>query len=66
MDLYRFSTVDLMGIHHNVTFRSLTEDLRQLYHRKAAAVDNISQHISRSHTGELVFIPYQDQSWFPL
>ena len=61
IDLYRFPTVDLMRIYDNIALRSLTENLGQLYYRKASAVNDISQHISRSYTWKLILISDQDQ-----
>ena len=51
-----------MGIHNNITLRSLTENLRQFYHRKTSASNNISQDITRSHTRKLIRIAHEDQT----
>ena len=51
-----------MGIHHNITFGCLAENLFQLYYRETAAADNIPQDISRAYAGKLILITYQDQS----
>ena len=51
--------MDFVGIHHNITVRSLSENLLQLYHWKHSALYDIAQHISRSHAWQLVLIAYQ-------
>ena len=40
-----FSIVDLMGVHDDVTLRSLTEDPGQLYHIKGFGRDQITQDV---------------------
>ena len=62
INLYLLTSVDFMCIHNNIALRSLTENLCQLYYRETATVNNISQDISRSHTGQLILIAYQNQS----
>ena len=57
-----FSIVDLMGVHDDVTLRSLTEDPGQLHHIKGFGRDQITQNVARTYTRKLVGITHQNQA----
>ena len=57
----RLSGIDFVGIDYYIALGGLAEDVGQLYHIKAAGLDNIPQYIPRPHAGELVHIPHQDK-----
>src|SRR5699024_9426334 len=59
---YRNPLIDLMGVYHNITLRSLPENLYQFYNGKTAGGNNIFQHTSRSYAGKLIHISHQDQA----
>ena len=50
-----------MRVDYNVALGGLTEDVGQLNHIEAAGFYNIPQYISRTHAGELVHIPHQNE-----
>ena len=56
------SPVDAMCIHDDLAVLRLPENPCQADHGETAAVNQIPQHISRAHTGQLVNIPHQDQA----
>ena len=61
VDRHLFTVIDLMCIHNDIALGSLAEDLLQFHHRKTSAPDDITKHISRTHTRKLILIAYQDQ-----
>ncbi len=56
--------VNAVGIGDDHGNPRLAEDLGQAGDRRDPAVDHIAQEVSRSHRGELVDIPYEQQ-WQP-
>ena len=54
--------MDAVGIYNNITFRCLTENMRQPHNIKAVRINHIPQHISRSNTRKLVYIAHQNQA----
>ena len=57
-----FSPVDPVGIHDNIALLRLAKDSLQLHHREFPRDKQISQHLSRTHTGQLIHIPHQNQT----
>ena len=50
-----------MGIHHNIGFRSLAVNLRELRDRQAGGGNQIAKHIARADTGQLIAVADQNQ-----
>ena len=59
--IHRLSGMDPVGVDNNVAFRRLPENMGQFHHIKRPGADHVFQHIARTHRGQLVHIPHQDQ-----
>ena len=56
-----FAVVDALGVEGDAAALALAKDLLQADHRQHACADDIPQHISCAHAGELVGVPHQDE-----
>ena len=49
-----------MRVHHDLALRGLPEDVGEAADGQQPGVDDVVEHRSRPHGGQLVHVPYQD------
>ena len=61
-DIWHLSLIDAMGVHNDTAGLCLSEYPRKPNNRKRSRIYDVSQHISRTHTWQLIYISHHDKA----